>query len=273
MMVWLLTISLFLFLIFSCRYAWWKRAVDYRYPRILMYHMVRDPIPGKKFNSLRVSPEAFERQVKYLRDNGWHSLTMSEAVDQRGHLPPKSVVITFDDGYRDNLTNALPILQRYNFKATVYLVNDRHDRDWSGYRKAKNEGAGLKDEPKLSDDEVRQLITSGLVEIGAHTLTHANLANLDENDSLKEICGSKELIETDFHLSCLSFAYPFGLYKTADKAYAAECGYSNAVTVETGIADLRSCDLFEIPRVRVSGKDNLLAFKLKLKAGKRGVGK
>ena len=266
-------ISILLFVYFSYRYAWWKRVVDYHYPRILMYHMIREAIPGKKFNSLRVSPKAFETQIKYLYENGWHSYTMKEVMDQKERLPMKSVVITFDDGYQDNLIHALPILKKYGFKATIYLVNDRHDRDWSGYRKAKNEGAGLKDEPKLSDDEVRELLDSDLIEIGAHTLTHANLQDLDKFESQKEICTSKEHIEAEFQTVCHSFAYPFGLYGPKDKKIVADCAYSNAVATKVGIADLNECDPFEIPRVTVSGKDNFFAFWLKLRTGKRGVKK
>lgn len=265
--------ALLIFMYFSYRYTWWRRAVDYRYPRILMYHMVRDSIPGKKFNSLRVSPKNFEMQIKYLHDNRWHSYTMTEAMLQKMNLPSKSVVITFDDGYQDNLTNALPILKKYGFKATIYLVNNRHDRDWSGYRKAKNEGAGLKEESKLSDDEVRELLDSGLIEIGAHTLTHANLTALSVEGAQNEICISKERIEAQFQIVCHSFAYPFGLYGPKDRKIVADCNYTNAVTTEVGIADLNECNLYEIPRVTVSGKDNFYAFILKLKTGKRGVKK
>jgi peptidoglycan/xylan/chitin deacetylase (PgdA/CDA1 family) len=183
------------------------------------------------------------------------------------------VVITFDDGYQDNLTNALPILKKYGFKATIYLVNDRHDRDWSGYRKAKNEGAGLKDEPKLSDDEVKGLLESGLIEIGAHTVTHANLNALNREEAHNEICTSKQEIETKFATVCNSFAYPFGLYSKRDAGLVLECGYTNAVTTKTGIADLNRCDLSEIPRVTISGKDNSIAFRLKLRTGKKGMKK
>ncbi len=271
--IWYIIILFLLFVYFSYRYAWWKRVVDYRYPRILMYHMIREAIPGKKFNSLRVSPEAFEVQIKYLYDKGWKSYTMSEAIAQKNSLPIKSVVITFDDGYQDNLINALPVLKKYGFKATIYLVNDRHDRDWSGYRKAKNEGAGLKDEPKLSDDEVRELLESGLIEIGAHTLTHANLNDLNIPESQREICGSKDEIEARFEVACRSFAYPFGLYGIKDEKIVMNCAYTNAVTTQLGIADLHTCDPFKIPRVTVSGKDNFFAFWLKLRTGKRGVKK
>jgi len=272
-MIWFIIFSIAIAIWFSYRYAWWRSNTDYRYPRILMYHMVREHISGKKFNSLRILPAMFDRQIKYLKENGWHSFTISEAITNRDKLPEKSVIITFDDGYKDNLINALPILKKYNFKATIYLVNDRHDRDWSGYRKSKNEGAGLKDEPKLSDDEVRELIKSGLIEIGAHTVTHANLSTLGNDDSHKEICRSKELIEKEFNIMCGSFAYPFGLYKNSDVLNVENCGYTNAVTTKNGIADLKNCSLFEIPRITISGKDNFLSFKLKIKTGKRGFGK
>jgi len=83
MAIWYIVIFFLLFVYFSYRYAWWKRVVDYHYPRILMYHMIRDTIPGKKFNSLRVSPKSFEAQVRYLYDKGWKSYTMSEVMRQK----------------------------------------------------------------------------------------------------------------------------------------------------------------------------------------------
>ena len=258
---------------FSWRYAWWRRPVPYDRPRILMYHMIREPIPGRKFNSLRVAPAMFERQIRHLAEEGWRSLTMSEAFARRESLPEKTVVITFDDGYRDNLTHALPILERYGFRATLYLVTDRHDRDWSGERKAKNLGAGLAEEPKLSDDEVKRLLESGVFEIGGHTRTHANLSRLDDAGKRAEICGGREEIEERFATACRSFAYPFGIYDDRDERIAAECGYTHAVTTETGIADLRRCDPYALPRITVSGRDGFWAFRLKLRHGRRGVAK
>ena len=67
---------------FSLRYAWWRPAVDYRYPRILMYHMIATPRPGARFNGLRVAPQSFERQLRWLSDQGWHSFTVGELVAQ-----------------------------------------------------------------------------------------------------------------------------------------------------------------------------------------------
>jgi peptidoglycan/xylan/chitin deacetylase (PgdA/CDA1 family) len=213
----------------------------------------------------------FERQLAYLKKNGWRSFTMREAYEMRNELPPKSVVITFDDGYRDNLTQALPLLEKYDFKATIYLVWDRHDRDWSGERKAKNIGAGLKEEAKLTDKDIETLLHSGRIEIASHTLRHINLAKVDEATREEELCESRRKIRERFDVICDGFAYPFGIYTDNDKKILQQCGYTHAVTTQAGIADLRTCDPFAIPRITVSGKDNLLAFKLKLKTGKRGV--
>ena len=256
----------------SYRYAWWKGAVDYRYPRILMYHMIKEH-RGGKFKGLRVSPEMFEKQIRYLSEQGWHFYTMSELVAQRKNLPKHSVAITFDDGYEDNYTQAFPILKKYGAKATIYLVTDRHGREWSSRRKAKNSGGELMREPKLSDTQVEEMIASGLIEIGSHTVTHDNLPQLESADKREEIIGSKEALEKRFGIRCLSFCYPFGLYDEEDVRLVQEVGYTNAVTTQSGIEDMRNADLFRLKRITVSGKDNFSAFWLKLRHGRRGVRK
>ena len=122
---------LIFFIIFSIRYAWWRKRIGYTHPRILMYHMIKEPIKNAKFNKLRVSPKMFEWQIRYLKKNGFTFLTMKELIEKKDNLPKKTVVITFDDGYEDNYLNAFPILKKYNAKATIYLVVDRHNREWS----------------------------------------------------------------------------------------------------------------------------------------------
>jgi peptidoglycan/xylan/chitin deacetylase (PgdA/CDA1 family) len=259
---------------YSWRYAWWRRPVDEALPRILMYHMIKRH-EGGKFRGLRVSPEMFERQVRYLAERGWTFLTMSELVrrSKSGELPPRSVAITFDDGYEDNFTHALPILEKYDAKATLYLVVDRHDREWSSRRKAKNRDGELKREPKLSDEQVRKMLESGRIELGSHTMTHDNLLLLDREGKRWEIFASKEEIERRFGVVCESFCYPFGLYDEEDVALAKEAGYTSATTTEAGIDDPRTADPYRLRRITVSGKDNFPAFLLKLRTGKRGVRK
>jgi len=258
---------------YSHRYAWWKKTVPYQYPRILMYHMIRNPIKGAKFNSLRVSPEMFEKQLRYLSDNGWHFFTMSELVDLKNQLPEKSIALTFDDGYQDNFTNALPILKKYKAKATIYLVVDRHNREWSSKRKKKNNSGELMAEPKLLDDQVKDLLKSALVEIGSHTVTHDNLPLVSEEQKHEEIVGSKKQIEELFDTKCQSFCYPFGMYDETDLKLVGQADYSNATTVEKGIDNIEQANLFRLKRITISGKDNLYTFLLKLKTGKRGIKK
>jgi peptidoglycan/xylan/chitin deacetylase (PgdA/CDA1 family) len=258
---------------YSRRYAWWKKAVDYQQPRILMYHMIREPISGAKFNSLRVSPAMFEKQIRHLHDNDWHFFTLSELITSKHKLPEKSIAITFDDGYEDNLTNALPILKKYQAKATIYLVVDRHNREWSSKRKKKNKSDELMQEPKLQDGQVRELIESGLIEIGSHTLTHDNLPILPFDKKQREIVESRQQLQSQFNIDCESFCYPFGLYDETDLQLVKQAGYSSATTVEKGTNDLVSADPYQLKRITISGKDNFLAFKLKLKTGKRGVKK
>lgn len=258
---------------FSHRYAWWKKAVSHQYPRVLMYHMVRDPVSGAKFNSLRVSPEMFEKQIRYLSENGWHFYTISELVALKDQLPEKSIAITFDDGYEDNFSNALPILKKYNAKATIYLVVDRHDREWSSKRKKKNNSGELMAEPKLLDEQVKELLKTGLIEIGSHTITHDNLPDITKEQKYQEIVDSKKQIEELFDIKCRSFCYPFGLYDDTDLKLVEQAGYSNATTVERGIDNILQTNPYQLRRITISGKDNFYAFLLKLKTGKRGIKK
>ena len=253
---------------FSYKYAWWKPAVDWKRPRVLMYHMVRDHIDGAKFNKLRVKPTEFEKQVAWMKAEGFNFVTMQELQANWGKHPEKTVAITFDDGYLDNLENAYPILEKYQAKATIYVVVDRHDRDWSTYKKAHHNSGELAREPKLNDEQVKFLAQSGWVEIGSHTLTHANLDKLDEAECLKELFESKVQLEQLTNRPVTSFAYPFGIYSARDVEIAKQVGYSNAVTTNEGI-DSEQPDFMQLQRIKISGKDSMFAVKLRLKLGKR----
>ncbi|TCB14568.1 polysaccharide deacetylase family protein [Acinetobacter sp. ANC 5045] len=267
-MIYILIVLFILLFAFSYKYAWWKPAVDWDRPRILMYHMVREHIDGAKFNKLRVKPTEFEKQIAWLKAEGFNFVTMQELQDHWGEHPAKTVAITFDDGYLDNLENAFPILEKYQAKATIYVVIDRHDRDWSTYKKAHHNSGELAREPKLNDEQVKLLSNSGLIEIGSHTMTHANLAKLDDIECLDELTQSKQSLEDLIHRSVNSFAYPFGIYAARDVSLAQQAGYTNAVTTQEGI-DGKMPDFMQLQRIKVSGKDSLFAFKLRMKLGKR----
>jgi len=258
---------------FSWRYAWWRSLIDERHPRVLMYHMIRDAIPGARFNGMRVSSSLFDQQIRYLKENDWHFYTVSELIEQWNELPPKSVAITFDDGYADNAEQALPILQKHGAKGTVYLVVDRHQTDWSVNKKKKHDSGELKKEPKLKDAQVMELIDSGLVEIGSHTMTHPNFAQIDTESKKKELAQSKNMLEARFGVDIKTFAYPFGILKDEDPDLVKDAGYLGAVTTVSGIDHREHYNPFLLKRLKISGKEGMLAFKLRMRTGMRGVNK
>jgi peptidoglycan/xylan/chitin deacetylase (PgdA/CDA1 family) len=268
-MIWLGAVLLLAGAVFSHRYAWWRAAVDSRHPRILMYHMVSEHRPGARFNKLRVKPERFESQIRWLKQNGWHFALMSELATPAA-LPDKTVLLTFDDGFEDNYRNAHPVLQKYGARATLYLVVDRFERDWSTAKKAHHDSGELMHEPKLSDEQVREMLESGCWELGGHTRTHANLARLDEPGKQDEISAGRELLEQQFGIPPSSFAYPFGIYDATDVRLAEQAGFDTAVTTVEGIDDDIQSRRFELRRVKISGKDNGLAFRLRMRHGRRG---
>ena len=255
---------------FSLRYHWWRPAVDYHHPRILMYHMIAAPRPGARFNGLRVPPHRFERQLRWLSQRGWRSFTVSELLARGSTLPDKSFAITFDDGYADNLLRALPLLQKYGFKATLYLVVDRFERDWSMQRKQHHSGGELKREAKLSDEQVDELLASGCIELGSHSVTHANFQRMERESVCRELMQSRKMLEERFAVPVLSFAYPFGLYHPYQVELVKQAGYSSAVTTREGIDSTASWQPLELRRIKISGKDNWLAFLLRMRVGRRG---
>ena len=257
------------FAYFSFRYAWWRPAVDDRHPRILMYHMIRPRLPGGRFNKLRVAPERFEQQLRYLTEHGWHFAFLSELADLAD--TSKTVVLTFDDGFRDNYLAAHPLLAKYGAKATLFLVVDRFDRDWSTTKKAHHDSGELLREEKLSDAELRKMLDSGLWELGAHTLTHALLPDLSGAEHRHEVAESKTAIEARFDTDVTAFAYPFGIYTEDEVAAVAEAGYRFAVTTDAGISTDVEAEALELKRVKISGKEGQLGFFTRLRTGRRGL--
>lgn len=255
----------------SARYCWWRPALPENLPRVLMYHMVSPHSGNKKHRGLRVDPDLFERQIAWLAANGWSFVSMSELVEL-SFSGNKQVAITFDDGYEDNLTNALPVLQKYGAKATLYLVVDRHNNDWSIKKKAHHNSGELAAEPKLSDEQVHELLASGVFELGGHTLTHCHLPSTARNDKVREIAECRTVLADTFHTPVTSFAYPFGIFGNDDVTVVREAGFSNAVTTDEGIdgASGTARDPFRLQRIKVSGKDNFWAFQIRMRIGFRG---
>lgn len=268
-MIYIIILFFITFILFSLRFSWWRKNISYIYPRVLMYHMISEHLPKKqsKFNRLRVKPKEFEKQLIWLKQNGFKSFTLSELV-QLENIPEKSVVLTFDDGYEDNFINAFPFLQKYGFKATIYIVLNRFENNWATDKDLDKASSELNREKMLSNEQIKTMLESGLIEIGSHTLDHVNLPKLNKEEKERQLIESKKQIEEIFDIKCDSFAYPFGFYDKDSVVIVENAGYSNATTTVNGVFDRNKYSNFEIPRIMVSGRQGLYAFILKMKKGR-----
>ena len=135
---------------------------------VLNYHQVED----KDGNPLTLYCDQFDQQMAYLAEEGYHTITLDEMMDAAesgAPLPAKPVVITLDDGYVDNYEYAYPILKKYGFKATIFLIND-FTGVYPNY---------------LTWEQIHEMQDSGLINFESHTMTHANLSELTSRDELR----------------------------------------------------------------------------------------
>ncbi|MCX2726497.1 polysaccharide deacetylase family protein [Thermomicrobium sp. 4228-Ro] len=156
--------------------------------------------------------------------------------------PPKPIVLTIDDGYRDFYENAWPILRSYHFHATVFVIT------------------GFLDTPRyLTWDMVRELDRSGLVEIGGHTVHHVDLTQASAESLVQELTDCQRALSEALGHPVVSFAYPAGKFDSRVEAATAHAGYRIAVTTQPGWAKADD-DWLALPRVRVRGEMSLEEF-------------
>ncbi|HAH32447.1 MAG TPA: hypothetical protein DCL44_09075 [Elusimicrobia bacterium] len=224
-MIILIFLVLFLTAAFlSARWTWWRRQMPGL--AVLCYHKIGTPPSGSKLKELWVTPAKFRSQVKYLLDNGYKTLLFSEldaACKGTISLPEKAVVITFDDGYENNYTQAWPILRELGAKGNIFVVfntigkvNIWHDPS---------------SEPWINMATAEMLLEikkSGVMELGSHTMNHPRLETLEPENAAWEMRESKRQLEALFGGEICAFAYPYGNGASSpalrDQALAA--GYS-----------------------------------------------
>lgn len=184
-------------------------------------------------------PANFEQQLQHLIAAGYTTITMDQATAglNGGSLPTKPVVITYDDGFSSQLS-AFRLLQKYNLKATFYIITSGEASRWclgSGrrYNDPIQPPGGCGDS-YMNWDEVRALDRSGLIEIAGHTVNHRNLASLPADEQRYEILGGKQQLEAQIGHAVRSLAYPYGAYNALSVQIAREAGYTNAVTTQPG---------------------------------------
>ena len=217
---------------------------------ILMYHRFILDASERGIHGTWIPVEMFEKHLKLIKRLGFETLTFKD-IAEKGfiyRLTPgkKFLMITADDGYRDNLTRMLPLLEQYGMKATVYVVsNETHNR-WDTDHPT-NPDTKV---PLLTEDEIRALENSGRVEIGGHTLSHAKLDEVPEAEQRREIIENKRALEAILGHPILSFAYPFGNLNDSAKQQAIAAGYQFAVATDSGPRAMHR-DPFQIRRIGV----------------------
>lgn len=225
------------------------------WPPILMYHAVarieEDP------NRLCISPETFDDQMAYLGERGLRGVAVRELYRAVRAGSAKGLVgITFDDGYQDFLEDAVPLLERYGFSATVFVVANKMGRenDWEHSYEPR---PSMK---LMSVDGVREASERGM-EIGSHSMSHPRLSGLDPEPLSEEIAGSRRLLGELLGEEIRGFCYPYGDLDVAALRAVRRAGYDYACAWKTRIQH-NDYDLFRTP---VDEQDGLRRFKLKLR--------
>ncbi len=202
-------------------------------PKILVlnYHQIEN-----KNTSLSVDVNSFDTQMKFLVDSGCITITPDELyAGLRGEieLPPKPVLITFDDGYLDNYRNAFPILKKYGLRATIFII-PAFTSVQPGY---------------MTWEQLKEMEQSGIT-IESHTLTHPKLEELPDDEIRSELLNSKTLLEQNLGHPIEFLAYPTGTYNLHIAGIAQDIGYKGAFTIKYGVVD-RGSNFFALERVPI----------------------
>lgn len=223
---------------------------------ILMYHKIRDLSKDNPKFLTWVSPTQFKNQMEWLYQNKYTTISFDTLIEDM-EIPSKSIIITFDDGFKDNYTNAFPILKKYGFTATIFLTTDYIGRtnEWD---KKFNELIF----PMLSVKEIKEMNEYG-ISFGAHTCSHPDLRKLTKQEAEKEIRKSKTKIEELIGKPVTTFCYPFGLFNDETKQIVKEVGFKCACSVRIGPLRVKD-DVYAIRRIPIYPQDNGWKFKFKI---------
>jgi peptidoglycan/xylan/chitin deacetylase (PgdA/CDA1 family)/ubiquinone/menaquinone biosynthesis C-methylase UbiE len=221
---------------------------------ILMYHRVTAE-GAPELARYRVSPDAFDEQLRYLRESGYRSVSLEElreAMHHRRPLPGRRVLLTFDDAYEDFLEEAWPCLRRHGFGAVLFVVTERvgGTAEWD---RELGEQARL-----LGWEQLRRLLEEG-VEIGGHSATHPRLTALPPGGMVAEAARSRAAIAEQLGVIAEAFAYPYGDHDAVVEHLIGACGYSMGLTIRGEHAELGD-RLLALPRFEVSGSMDLQGF-------------
>jgi peptidoglycan/xylan/chitin deacetylase (PgdA/CDA1 family) len=185
---------------------------------ILEYHVLGEPPESEEYPELFVRRPDFRHQLEWLDEHGYQAVTLEQVEDawyRGGTLPPKPVVLSFDDGYRPQFTFALPQLRKHG---------------WAGLLNLKAEGSDL------YESNVKAMIAAGW-ELAAHTIHHLDLTELGPEELEEEVAGSREMLQREFHVPVKNFCYPAGDFDSTVIEAVEAAGYEGATTEIPGYAE------------------------------------
>ena len=216
---------------------------------VLLYHAISDEA-SSEVARFAIAPKVFDEHMRHLAEEGYSSMTVTEFLavlaspasrdGRSGVLPERPVVVTFDDGFRDFLTNALPIMQRHGIVSTLYATTG-----FMGEGEAP--GTNRSGDEMLSWSELAEVAREG-IEVGGHTHSHPMLDTLPHGAAREEITRCKALIEQHTGAPVASFAYPHGYSSAWVRREVAEAGYTSACAVKNAMSHTRD-DRFAIARL------------------------
>lgn len=220
--------------------------VEYSVPEgvsILMYHMIGD----MKNNSAVMTEDNLRIQMQYLKDHGYHPITMQELYDYvtKGEkLPSKPVCITFDDGYLDSYTIVYPMMKEFGYPWTLFLITDDVGKSYN----------------RMTWEQLKEMADSGAVTIANHTLSHPKLHNLSTRaEKENEIIGANKALKYHLGIDNLWFAYPYGDYDDEVIDICKKAGIKLAVTTDAGRVHVGSYP-YDLKRVYIGNNVSLARF-------------
>jgi peptidoglycan/xylan/chitin deacetylase (PgdA/CDA1 family) len=226
---------------------------------ILVYHQIAAaPEKGAPFRGLYVSPSAFARQMALLKMLGYTGLSMTDLLPYlHDEKVGKVFGITFDDGYLNNLTEALPVLQKHGFTSTCYVVDGL-----LGTTNSWDIEKGIAQTPLMSAEQLLQWQAGGQ-EVGAHTKEHVDLLAINELTAWKQIANSKPALQTLLKKPVNHFCYPYGRFDTRHETMVKQADYETATTTVRGRVG-HATNMLTLPRVPVVNSTSLPVFWLKV---------
>ncbi len=258
---------------------------------VLMYHHFAPPGLNIQYNHAVLTPEQFEVQMRYLVENHYNVISLrelTEAMEKGLALPPKTLVITMDDGYESNYVYAFPILKKYRIKATINLIVSYIKEEYP---------APFNPEitTYLTWKQIEEMKASGLIDFQSHTFNQHYYASVDQKNKttkpalisplskpaesrretkseyrervLADLKKAKDLLEERLGTEVFALAYPYGAYNHEVQTLAREAGYKVQLTVKNGL-NRYGDTLTAIKRVNISPEDDLNGFKYRITKGK-----